>query len=121
MAADIPLALTFDDVSLVPQFSEILPKDVDLSTHLCRDIRLHIPLMSAAMDSVTESRTAITLAQEGGLGVIHRNMTPRQQAGEVERVKKFETGLIADPITISPEEKLGAAVVLMRTHNISGI
>lgn len=121
MATDIPLALTFDDVSLVPQFSEILPKDVDLSAHLCRDIRLNIPLLSAAMDSVTESRTAITLAQEGGLGVIHRNLTPALQAAEVARVKKFETGIIADPITISPEEKLGAAVALMRANNISGI
>ncbi len=121
MAEDIPLALTFDDVSLVPQHSEILPKDTDTSAVLARDIRLNVPLVSAAMDTVTESLTAITMAQEGGLGVIHRNMTPQLQAAEVGKVKKFEAGLIADPITISPDKKLGEAVAIMRSNNISGV
>src|SRR4030081_3949704 len=95
-------ALTFDDVLLVPAYSEILPREVDLSTRVTRRIRLNVPLMSAAMDTVTEARLAITVAQEGGLGVIHKSMTIEAQALEVDRVKKFESGVIKDPITVSP-------------------
>ena len=96
-------ALTFDDVLLVPAYSEILPREVDLSTHVTRRIRLNVPLMSAAMDTVTEARLAITIAQEGGIGIIHKNMTIDAQAREVGRVKKFESGVIKDPITVSPD------------------
>src|SRR3970282_2569863 len=96
-------ALTFDDVLLLPAHSSVLPKDVDLKTPLTLTISLNIPLLSAAMDTVTESRAAICLAQEGGLGVIHKNLTPARQADEVRRVKKFEAGIISDPITGPPE------------------
>ena len=103
-AAD--LALTFDDVLLVPAFSKVLPRDVDLSISLTRRIQLQIPLLSAAMDTVTEAPAAIGMAQAGGLGVIHRNMTPDQQAVEVERVKKFESGIIMDPICIQESARI---------------
>src|SRR5471030_213524 len=96
-------ALTFDDVLLLPAESSVLPRDVDLKTKLTRDITLNIPLLSAAMDTVTEARLAIMLAQEGGLGIIHKNMTIEQQAAEVRRVKKFESGVVKDPITVSPQ------------------
>jgi len=118
---DFPSALTFDDVSLVPQYSAILPHAVDIRTPLARDIKLNVPIVSAAMDTVTESRTAIAMAREGGIGVIHKNMPIEVQAEEVHRVKKFEAGLITDPITITPESKLADAVQLMRSNNISGI
>ena len=95
-------ALTFDDVLLVPAYSEILPREVDLSTRVTRRIRVNVPLLSAAMDTVTEARLAITIAQEGGIGVIHKSMTIEAQAQEVGRVKKFESGVIKDPITVSP-------------------
>jgi IMP dehydrogenase len=95
-------ALTFDDVLLVPAYSEILPREVDLSTQITRRIRLNVPLISAAMDTVTEARLAITIAQEGGVGIIHKSMTIDAQAREVARVKKFESGVIKDPITVSP-------------------
>ncbi|MCC6807697.1 MAG: IMP dehydrogenase [Deltaproteobacteria bacterium] len=121
MADEIPFALTFDDVLLMPQFSEVLPKDVDVGTQLAPSIRLNVPIVSAAMDTVTESQTAIAIAQEGGFGVIHKNSTIQEQAKEVARVKKFEAGLIGDPITIAPDKKLGDALALMRTNNISGI
>jgi IMP dehydrogenase len=121
MAAEIPFALTFDDVLLQPQYSEVLPKDVDTGSQLAPGIRLHVPIVSAAMDTVTESRTAIAIAQEGGFGVIHKNLSVQDQASEVARVKKFETGLIGDPITIGPDKKLGDALALMKTNNISGI
>ena len=98
----IQQALTFDDVLLVPAHSTVLPREVSLTTQLTRKIKLHIPIVSAAMDTVTESRLAIALAQEGGLGIIHKNMTPREQADQVSRVKRFESGVVNDPITITP-------------------
>jgi IMP dehydrogenase len=113
--------LTFDDVLLLPAYSEVLPLDVEVSTQLTRRRRIHIPVISAAMDTVTEARTAITMAQEGGIGVLHKNMTIEQQVGEVTRVKKHETGIIRDPITIQPDRPLSDAVELMRQHSISGI
>src|SRR5499427_7756447 len=95
-------ALTFDDVLLVPAYSEILPREVDLSSPITRRIRLNVPILSSAMDTVTEARLAITIAQEGGIGIIHKSMSIEAQAGEVARVKKFESGIIRDPITVSP-------------------
>lgn len=114
-------ALTFDDVSLVPAYSDVLPKDVSLETRLTREIRLNLPLISAAMDTVTEGRLAIAMAQEGGIGVIHRNMPPEQQAREVRRVKKYEAGVIKDPITVSPETSIREVLALTRAKNISGV
>ncbi len=114
-------ALTFDDVLLVPQYSEVLPKDVDVSTYLTKIIKLNIPLLSAAMDTVTEAATAITMAREGGLGVIHKNMSISAQAIEVDKVKKSESGMIVDPITLSPEHKIFQALEVMRSYKISGI
>jgi IMP dehydrogenase len=114
-------ALTFDDVLLVPAFSEILPREADLSTRLTRRIRLNLPLLSAAMDTVTEARLAITIAQEGGLGVIHKSMSIEAQAREVGRVKKFESGVIKDPITVSPDMTIGAVLDLTRSRGISGV
>ncbi len=114
-------ALTFDDVLLVPAHSRVLPRDVQLQTPLTRAISLNIPLLSAAMDTVTESNTAICLAQEGGLGVIHKNMTARRQADEVRKVKKSESGVITNPITVSAETSVRDVLALMRTHNISGV
>jgi IMP dehydrogenase len=113
--------LTFDDVLLAPSFSQIMPADVDVSTSLTNSIRLHIPILSAAMDTVTESKTAICLAQEGGIGIIHRNMGIMEQAQEVEKVKKSESGMIIDPITISPEQKIKDTLDLMAKYHISGI
>jgi IMP dehydrogenase len=118
-AAD--LALTFDDVLLVPAFSKVLPRDVDLSISLTRRIQLQIPLLSAAMDTVTEARAAIGIAQAGGLGVIHRNMTPDQQAVEVARVKKFESGIIMDPICIQESARIGEVQQLVRDKGVSGL
>jgi IMP dehydrogenase len=115
------LALTFDDVLLLPAESAVLPKDVELSTRLTRNIRLNVPLLSAAMDTVTESDTAIAMAQQGGLGVIHKNMTPEQQAAQVARVKRFSSGMVADPVTVEPGVPLHVATELMRRHGISGI
>ncbi len=97
---EVPVGLTFDDVLLVPAHSQVLPKEVDLRTQLTKKIRLNIPLLSAAMDTVTESRTAISMAREGGIGIIHKNMTPEAQATEVDQVKKSESGMIVDPITM---------------------
>jgi IMP dehydrogenase len=114
-------ALTFDDVLLVPAYSNVLPRDVNLATKLTRDITITIPLLSAAMDTVTESRLAIAMAQEGGLGILHKNMTIEQQADEVRKVKKFESGVVRDPITVSPTTTIGEVVELTRTHNISGV
>ena len=114
-------ALTFDDVLLVPAYSEVLPKDVDTRTRLCRGIELGIPLISSAMDSVTEARTAITMAREGGLGVIHKNLTPEDQAREVEQVKRAESGIVVDPLTVGPNDSLRDAVALMKRNNISGL
>src|SRR6267378_7437317 len=114
-------ALTFDDVLLVPAYSEILPREVDLSTRVTRRIRLNVPLMSAAMDTVTEARLAITIAQEGGIGVIHKSMTIEAQAQEVDRVKKFESGVIKDPITVSPNMSIREVIDLTRSRGISGV
>ncbi|HUL36785.1 MAG TPA: IMP dehydrogenase [Thermodesulfobacteriota bacterium] len=113
--------LTFDDVLLVPSFSEVLPKEVDVSTQLTRTIRLNIPLLSAAMDTVTESRTAICMAQEGGVGIIHRNMPVSDQAIEVDKVKKSESGMILNPITMNPEQKIYEALEIMKKYRISGV
>ncbi len=114
-------ALTFDDVLLVPAHSAIMPKDVDLRTQLTRDIQLNIPLLSAAMDTVTESRFAIALALEGGIGIIHKNMTAVQQAQEVRSVKKYESGVIRNPITVSPTTSILEVMELTRANNISGV
>jgi IMP dehydrogenase len=114
-------ALTFDDVLLVPGYSEVLPKDVSLKSRLTRRIELNIPLLSAAMDTVTEARLAIAMAQEGGMGIIHKNMTIEQQAAEVRKVKKFESGVVKDPITIDASATVGELVELTRQNNISGV
>ncbi|MBC8268898.1 MAG: IMP dehydrogenase [Rhodospirillaceae bacterium] len=114
-------ALTFDDVLLVPAESSVLPADTDTRTRLTKDIELGIPLISAAMDTVTESNLAIALAQAGGIGVIHKNLTNEEQAGEVRRVKKFESGMVIDPFTIDPRATLSDALRIKDTHNISGI
>ncbi len=114
-------ALTFDDVLLVPGYSEVLPKFVSLKTQLTRTIELNIPLLSAAMDTVTEARLAIAMAQEGGLGIIHKNMTPEQQAEEVRKVKKHESGVVVDPITIEATATVGELMYLRSQYNISGV
>ncbi|THB74056.1 MAG: IMP dehydrogenase [Gammaproteobacteria bacterium] len=114
-------ALTFDDVLLVPAHSQILPKDVSLATKLTRDITLNIPLVSAAMDTVTESKFAITLAQEGGIGIIHKNMTIEQQAEQVRIVKKFESGVIKAPITVAPDITIGEVMEITRANKVSGV
>ncbi|TAK56175.1 MAG: IMP dehydrogenase [Gammaproteobacteria bacterium] len=114
-------ALTFDDVLLVPAYSAVLPREVDLSTRLTRGIRLNLPLVSAAMDTVTEARLAITLAQEGGIGIIHKNMSAADQAREVGRVKKHESGVIKDPITIRPDATIRDVIALTRAKGISGL
>ncbi len=114
-------ALTFDDVLLVPAHSNVLPKDVNLSTQLTRGITLNIPILSAAMDTVTEHRLAIALAQEGGIGIIHKNMTVEEQARQVRMVKKFESGVIKDPITVPPTITIGQLIELTRAENISGV
>lgn len=114
-------ALTFDDVSLVPDFSKVLPKDVGLTTRITRELSLNIPLVSAAMDTVTEARLAIAMAQEGGLGVIHKNMTIQRQAEQVRMVKKYEAGVIQDPITVTPRTTIREVLELTREHNISGV
>ena len=117
----VDLALTFDDVLLVPAFSSVLPRDVDLTTQFSRNIALNIPLVSAAMDTVTEAGTAICLAQAGGIGVIHRNMTPDNQAMQVQKVKKFESGVITDPICVKESATIREVVELTRQNNISGV
>ncbi|MGY6588187.1 MAG: IMP dehydrogenase [Wenzhouxiangella sp.] len=114
-------ALTFDDVSLVPDYSEVLPNDVDLSTRITRDLRLNMPLVSAAMDTVTEARLAIAMAQAGGVGVIHKNMSIERQAEQVRIVKKYEAGVIKDPITVHPYTTIREVLELTRSHNISGV
>ena len=117
----IKKALTFDDVLLVPAYSDILPRDTDLSTRFTRDITLNIPLVSAAMDTVTESRLAIAMAQEGGIGVIHKNLSADEQALEVSRVKRHEFGIVIDPITVTPDMRVRDAIALQREHGISGL
>ena len=113
--------LTFDDVLLVPAYSEVLPKDVDVRTRLCRGVELNVPLVSAAMDSVTEARTAITMAREGGIGILHKNLAPADQAREVERVKRAESGMVLAPVTIRPNHSLREALGIMREHDVSGL
>lgn len=114
-------ALTFDDVLLVPAFSDVLPKDTSLSTQLTRNISLNIPLVSAAMDTVTEARLAIAMAQEGGIGIVHKNLTATQQAAEVAKVKRHESGVLRDPITIEPELTVRQVIALTQQHKISGL
>jgi len=117
----IQKALTFDDVLLVPAYSNVMPRDVSLRTQLTRNISLNIPLLSAAMDTVTESRLAIALAQEGGIGIMHKNMPAHAQAAQVARVKRFESGVVKDPITITPDMTVRDVLVLTRQHRISGL
>jgi IMP dehydrogenase len=117
----LPVGLTFDDVLLIPAESAVLPRDIDVKTRLTERIALNIPLVSAAMDTVTEAKTAIAMAQEGGLGIIHRNLTVSVQAAEVEKVKKFESGMISEPITVAPEQKIYEAREIMQKFHISGL
>ena len=117
----IPEALTFDDVLLVPAYSDVVPTQVSTQTRLTARITLNCPLMSAAMDTVTESRLAIAMAQQGGMGVVHRNLTIEAQAGEIDKVKRSESGMIVDPVTISPEQPIQAALDVMRRYKISGV
>jgi IMP dehydrogenase len=114
-------ALTFDDVLLQPAYSDILPREVSLQSHLTRSLTLNIPIVSAAMDTVTEARLAIALAQEGGIGIIHKNMPPQEQASQVRRVKKFESGIVSDPITVSPSASIREVLELTRAKSISGM
>ncbi len=114
-------ALTFDDVLLIPAHSNVLPREASLKTKLTRGITLNIPLVSAAMDTVTEARLAIAIAQEGGLGIVHKNMPPKAQAGEVTKVKRFESGIVKDPVTIAPTMKVGDVLKLTQQHKISGL
>ncbi|MBX3226707.1 MAG: IMP dehydrogenase [Labilithrix sp.] len=113
--------LTFDDVLLVPAYSEVLPKDVDVRTRLCRGVDLNIPLVSAAMDSVTEARAAITMAREGGIGILHKNLPPAEQAREVEKVKRAESGMVLGPITVRPSQSLREALATMHEHDVTGL
>src|SRR6185369_13116859 len=114
-------ALTFDDILLVPRHTDFVPAEADVSTQLTRNIRLSVPLLSSAMDTVTESRLAIAMAQQGGLGVIHKNLSISEQASEVDRVKRSESGMIVDPITLSPTNRIYEALELMRKYRISGV
>lgn len=118
---EVPVGLTFDDVLLVPAHSQVLPKEVNLTTQLTKKITLNIPLLSAAMDTVTESRAAICMAREGGIGIIHKNMSPEAQATEVDQVKKSESGMIVDPITMDPDQKIAEALAVMQKYRISGV
>ena len=113
-------ALTFDDVLLVPAYSNILPQDTSLRTRLTRNLTLNIPLLSAAMDTVTEARLAIAIAQEGGIGIVHKNLTPKEQAREVAKIKRFESGVLRDPITIPPTMKIRDVIALTVQYGISG-
>jgi IMP dehydrogenase len=116
----IQKALTFDDVLLVPAFSDVLPRDTSLKTQLTRNISLNMPLVSAAMDTVTEGRLAIAMAQQGGIGIVHKNLTPAEQAREVAKVKRFESGVVRDPITVPPQMKVRDVIALSQQHGISG-
>src|SRR5436309_8980544 len=118
---DLPTALTFDDVLLVPRHSTVVPSQVDVSTRFTRRIKLNGPLVSAAMDTVTESRLAIAMAQHGGIGVIHKNLPIEEQASEVDRVKRSESGMIVNPITLSPSNRIYEALELMKKYRISGV
>src|SRR5438874_12727101 len=114
-------ALTFDDVLIRPGLSALLPSDVDIRTRVTREIALNVPIIASAMDTVTEAKMAIAMAQAGGLGVIHRNLAPEQQASQVRQVKKFESGMVVNPLTIDPGATLAEALALMQDHRISGI
>ena len=118
---DLPIGLTFDDILLLPQHSTVLPGQVNVSSQLTKKISLNVPILSAAMDTVTESRLAISMAQQGGLGVIHKNLSIEEQASEVDRVKRSESGMIVDPITLSPKHKIHEALALMKKYRISGV
>src|SRR6059058_958621 len=118
---DLEEGLTFDDVLLVPARSDVLPAETDTTTQFTRGITLRIPLCSAAMDTVTESRLAIAIAQQGGIGVIHKNFPVERQAEEVDRVKRSESGMIVDPVTISPDKLISDALELMKRYRISGV
>ncbi|MEO7767885.1 MAG: IMP dehydrogenase, partial [Ferruginibacter sp.] len=113
--------LTFDDVLLMPAYSQVLPREVDISTQLTKTITLHVPMLSAAMDTVTEAALAIALAREGGLGILHKNMSIEHQSDQVKKVKRSENGLILDPLTLSPDATIGEAIRLMRENKIGGI
>src|SRR5689334_25442305 len=113
--------LTFDDVLLAPAYSEVLPHEVDVKTRLTRHIDLNLPIVSAAMDSVTEGRAAIAMARAGGIGIVHKNLPPADQAREVERVKRAESGMVANPVTASADQSLRSALALMHEHDISGV
>src|SRR6201981_4110964 len=117
----VPEALTFDDVLLLPAHSDVVPTQANTQTQLTRNIRLNIPVVSAAMDTVTESHMAIAIAQQGGLGIIHRNLSIEQQANEVDKVKRSESGMIVDPVTMSPDDKVSDALEVMRKYKISGV
>ena len=117
----VPEGLTFDDVLLVPQKSDVLPAEVSTQTYLTRNIQLNIPIISAAMDTVTDARLAIAMAQQGGIGIIHRNLSPERQASEVDKVKRSESGMIVDPITMAPENRIYEAQEMMRHYKISGV
>src|SRR6201984_1213628 len=121
ISCPVPEALTFDDVLLVPAYSDVIPTQVSTQTQLTRSITLNTPLLSAAMDTVTESRLAIAMAQQGGMGVVHRNLTIEQQAGEIDKVKRSESGMIVDPVTITPEQTIADGLEVMRREQISGV
>jgi IMP dehydrogenase len=121
IAAGLPEALTFDDILLVPRHSRVLPSNVDVSSRLTARIGLKVPILSAAMDTVTESRLAIAMAQQGGLGVIHKNLSIEEQASEIDQVKRSESGMIVNPITLSPAHKIYEALDLMKKYRISGV
>ena len=117
----LPQAYTFDDVLLKPGLSDVMPADVDIRSRITRNILLNIPIIASAMDTVTESQMAIAMAQAGGIGVVHRNLEPDFQAAQVRQVKKFESGMVVNPVTIHPEASLADALALMQEHHISGI
>src|SRR3569833_1288734 len=121
LAKNLPEALTFDDVLLVPAYSEVVPAQVSTQTQLTRNITLNTPLLSSAMDTVTASRMAIAMAQQGGIGIVHRNLTFTQQAGEIDKVKRSESGMIVDPVTIGPDQLIADALEVMRRYKISGV
>lgn len=118
--AQVKEFLTFDDVLLKPRVSDVLPNDVDISSNITKDIKLNIPVVSAAMDTVTESKMAISMSQNGGLGVIHKNFDIETQASEVKRVKRFEAGIVYNPITMKPDNTIEDVLTVMEQHNISG-
>ena len=121
LITDLPTALTFDDVLLVPRYSAVIPSQVDVTSRFTRNIQLNVPIASAAMDTVTESALAIAMAQHGGIGVVHKNLSIEEQASEVDRVKRSESGMIVNPITLSPERRIYEALELMKKYRISGV